>query len=121
MDDANHIVLLLQRNSGRLGGFGNSLRRPYWDACIVDGTHLEPSTLGMVPAILGMPIALASYGELHGIRFGSIFGSSPSKCYSEIPYQWVHFKSVERSICATNPGDRKYKHLVAAIPFPCIV
>jgi hypothetical protein len=42
------------------------------DACIV-----EPSTLAMVPALLGMPLFLAKYGRLEEQRYGDVLTNYP--------------------------------------------
>jgi len=41
-------------------------------ACIV-----EPSTLSVVPALMGMPLCLANYGQLRGCRFGEVLHTYP--------------------------------------------
>ena len=41
-------------------------------ACIV-----ETSSLSILPALFGMPLLLAKYGELTSLRFGPLFTSYP--------------------------------------------
>jgi hypothetical protein len=38
---------------------------------------VEPSTLSLMPALLGMPLFLAQYGRLEGQRFGHVLASYP--------------------------------------------
>jgi hypothetical protein len=38
---------------------------------------VEPSSLGVIPALLGMPLFLAQYGKLEGQRFGQVLASYP--------------------------------------------
>ena len=41
-------------------------------ACIV-----EPTTLALLPGLLGMPMFYANYGELSGLRYGPVLTSYP--------------------------------------------
>lgn len=43
----------------------------------------EPSTLAMVPCILGVPLVLASYGKLAGLTYGEVLTSYPKSYFGK--------------------------------------
>jgi hypothetical protein len=38
---------------------------------------IEATTVGVIPALLGMPLLLAQYGDLKSLSFGTIFSNYP--------------------------------------------